>query len=262
MGNIINYLFTNNVAENLRFSKYSHWHWIYLAAIVVFGALLISIIGKKSGKDSQRLVKSLAIASVCVHAAFCLSEFFRPGMEIFNVFPFQLCDTSPYLFLLAVLTKNKTMFAVTFALMIPGGIIAVLTPVSKYNAFGAFSYYVFSFFATHFFVIFMPLLAIKAGFFTPRRRDFPKVITFAVCYAGLMYTFNKLIGSNYLYLNYPEKETPLEIAYNYLGNPGYVLPVLFLAIVFILIMLEIAESAHKRANKTKEAPKNAERNLN
>ena len=69
------------------------------------------------------------------------------------------------------------------------------------------------------------------------------------CYVPPHHPLNPKIGSNYMFLNEPPTNTPLEFLANQMGNPGYLIGY---AIFIFLLMLTLYQVFDKLAQLKKK----------
>jgi uncharacterized membrane protein YwaF len=136
----------------------------------------------------------------------------------------------------AVISKNKTVNNYCYSVLLPGAIIAMLTPADMFWDYFYLGWFPLFFFIWHFIIAIIPILSIKAGIYRPDIREFPKMIVISLAYMAIIYPLNKLLNTNFLFINTPSRGSLLETYYGWLGNPGYIVPtfITFAAVVFLM----------------------------
>ena len=86
----------------------------------------------------------------------------------------------------------------------------------------------------HGLLVLYPVLLMLLGKTRPSVNHFHYVLIFLCMIVPPIYAFDKHLGVNYFFVNWPEKDTPLEWFAGYMGNPGYLAGYALLAIVVML----------------------------
>ncbi|MDR0435659.1 MAG: YwaF family protein [Propionibacteriaceae bacterium] len=139
-----------------------------------------------------------------------------------NNLPLHLCSSGGIVLPLTVLTRNKVLLNFAYGLYLPGAAAAIATPGVPYAHYSYLSLYFILFVVSHLIIIFVPLGAIASGVLQPSFRYYPAVLGIGLGLMAVDYPLNKLLDSNYLFINWPEPNTPLELFAQLAGVPGYV----------------------------------------
>jgi hypothetical integral membrane protein (TIGR02206 family) len=124
-----------------------------------------------------------------------------------------------------------------YCLGLPAALAALLTP--DWTRYPALYYFSIQGFVSHGFIVGAPLLLLAGNQLRPNFKNLWKV---AICLAAAaipIAILNSLIHTNFMFLTWPPKGTPLEIFdiwFGFLGSHGYILGLILLIIVIWLIM--------------------------
>jgi hypothetical integral membrane protein (TIGR02206 family) len=123
-----------------------------------------------------------------------------------------------------------------YCLGLPAALAALLTP--DWTRYPVFNYFSLHAFIIHGFLLGTPLLLLAGGW----RPNFRNLWKAAICLAAAaipIALLNNVLHTNYMFLSWPAKGTPLEIFDNwfgFLGSHGYLLGLVLLLITIWIIM--------------------------
>ena len=234
--------FTTRIPDSLRYRSFTWQHLLLLLGV----AACISLAARRMKYCNQEgRVKLLHLATwalPCIYLVrftvfYLLDIYVEAQMSLLDRLPFHLCTMNAVVMPVAVMKKNKTLLNYMYAIALPAAAAAMLTPaMSYYGRYFYFGWQVVFFFLDHGLMVLVPVLAINSGLLRPDIRFLPRVSALFGSYAALIYVANKVLNQNFLFLNYPDEGTVMALFARYLGNPGYLLPLAFLAGIIIFIM--------------------------
>lgn len=179
------------------------------------------------------------------------------GGNILNYLPLHLCNLGIFVNLLASFGKGRvrSFFAeVSLTLIAPGALFAVITPGWNYRPL--LSWLPLMCFFTHILLVTIPVMMYVRGYCKPSFKHFHYPYIFLAAASVPIYIFNRAFSRNYMYLMYPESDSPLEWMESFMGNPGYLLGVLImlgLILVVLYSVLEIINRIKCKGNRSHEA---------
>ena len=201
------------------FGRFSpcHFLWLGLGAAVMAA---LCIIYKKSGSAARRRLR-LALAFTAlglelVRAAL-LAAAGRYGL---GTLPLHLCIMAVYLCALHALRGGRLTGQFLYAFCVPGAVAALLFPDWVY--YPAWHFMTLCSFALHILITAYVLMQITGGDIVPDVRSAPACLGIMLLIAVPVYVFDRLTGTNYLFLSYPSPGSPLEW-FAFLGSPGHAL---------------------------------------
>ena len=229
---------------------FSAEHLCFLAAAALFGAIVIFIGGRLDRKGRQRLLIVLWAAFTVIELGKYVHFAFHP--EEFNIrtgLPFHLCSISLFTYPLAVFSRNKIFRNFIYAVNMPGALFALITPDIGNST--ALSFYFLHLIIAHTFIVLIPLYMVCCGIFRPDYRVLPGVALMFLVTMLPALLLNRLIGSNYYFVNGPVKGTLTEKLADWTGESAYLLPLLgLLAAVWALLYAPFAATGKKEGKTT------------
>jgi hypothetical integral membrane protein (TIGR02206 family) len=146
--------------------------------------------------------------------------------------PLYLCSVFVWVGAYMLLTKNYTIYEFIYLLGIPAALQAFLTPDA--GRFGFPHYRFFQVMLSHGLIITSALYMTFVCRFRPTWKSVVKVLVVSNIYAVIVFFFNFLIGSNYLFLAHKlDTASLLDVLPPW---PQYLIFVEILGIVFILLL--------------------------
>ena len=214
---------------------FSPEHLCFLAAAALFWAIVIFIGGRLDKNGRQRLLIILWAAFTVIEMGKYLHFALHP--EEFNIktgLPFHLCSISLFTYPLAVFTQNKVFRNFIYAVNMPGAFFALVTPDIGNST--ALSFYFVHLMVAHTFIALIPLYMVVCGLFRPRPAVLPKVAAMLAVTMLPALLLNRILGSNYYFVNGPVKGTLTQTFADCFGENAYLLPMLaLLAAVWALL---------------------------
>ena len=214
---------------------FSPEHLCFLAAGAFFAAAAIFIGGRLDAKGRQRLLIILWVSFTVIE--LCKYVNFAVHPDEFNIktgLPFHLCSISLFTYPLAVFTKNAIFRNFIYAVNMPGALFALITPDIGNSP--ALSFYFLHLIIAHTFIVLIPLYMVCCGFFRPDYRVLPGVALMFLVTMIPALLLNRLIGSNYYFVNGPVKGTLTGQLADWVGENAYLLPMIgLLAAVWALL---------------------------
>jgi hypothetical integral membrane protein (TIGR02206 family) len=233
-------LFTRQVPADMK------WVWgdtaqiIYLALTVVLVPLAVWALTKVPAGRQNLVIQWLAWLSFSIWivppALMCLTD---TGERWIDHIPLHLCTASSVLMPIALLKRNQVLLNFGFGLALPGALAAIIFPGEMFQRLSFYSVHYFLHNIGHMLPIVACLAPIAMGWWKPSWRYYPATIGVGVALMGVAYFVNKPLGSNYFFVNWPERGTVLELFGSVLGRGMYVPLLACVAAAVIAIMFGI-----------------------
>lgn len=134
--------------------------------------------------------------------------------------PLHLCALAVYISFLHALRGGELTGQFLYAFCMPGAVCALLFP--DWSAYPAFRFMSVSSFVLHILLVGYTLMLVAGGDLRPDTRRAPACLGIMLLIAVPVYVFDRLTGTNYMFLNWPSPGSPLEW-FAFLGRPGYLL---------------------------------------
>lgn len=209
----------------------THLAWVSTALLLILLALLAyRRLGEASRQRMQLFLAVLMVSTYLIRWIWVVAIGHYSALEML---PLHLCSLSAWLEFATVLFSRPIMKEFAYACSMPGAIASFITP--GMDPYPLFHIYYLQFVIAHSILILLPVLWIWGDGFRPDYRRLPRCLAILLLMAGGAELVNRLIGSNYMFLDYAPDATPLKPLADYFGNPGYQLAMAGLLLLIWLI---------------------------
>ncbi len=166
------------------------------------------------------------------------------GRYTIEYLPLHLCSINIFVILYHAYRPNEIVGQSMYALCLPGAFVALLFPM--WNDLPNFNYMNIHSFVLHTQLCAYALMLLTSKEVVPSLRLLPKCALAIFSIAPFIYIFNIFFGTNFMFINEPQVNSPLEIIGNVMGPKGYLIG--FAALIFAvwLIMFIPWEIAARR----------------
>ncbi len=205
------------VPEGAGFSLYGPGHLLWLGFWILLCLLLGAGYGRWDERTRRRCRRVLAVLLILDELFKDVSTLvtgrFRP-----DFLPLHLCSINIFLIVADAVRPVDSLREILYAVCLPGAFFALLFPGWAYlplqNALCIHS------FTVHILLFLYPFLLLRGGF-RPQFRRFLRRLPFCLPVVAGVYVFNKIFGTNFMFLNFAGTGNPLSLFERFLGNPGY-----------------------------------------
>lgn len=208
-------------------------HLVWLAAYALT-CVILSLIYQRIDKTGRRRMG--IVVAVITMGLQIWRIIFQISGGIFNVnyFPLHLCDVTAFLVLIHSLRGGKVIGEFLYCLGIPGAVSALIFP--DWTRYPILNIQSLQSFTIHIFMTAYIVMLVAGGDIRPEAKRLPKCFLMLLGIGIPIYFFNKIYDTNFFFTNWPSPGSPMEFLETFLGNPGYILGVVFLIVVLWVVM--------------------------
>lgn len=201
-----------------------HLTWVVVVLLMIF--LTLQIYRRQTAVNRRRIQVAAAFLLVAGYIGRWIWAGLIGHYSIVEMLPLHLCTISVMVEFAVVITGRIIFKEFAYCCSLPGAISSLITP--GMGLYPLLSYYYLQFAMAHMILILLPLIWVIVDGFRPDIRRFPACAALLLMFAGIAFTVNQIIGSNYMFLSFAPKDTPLEVFELWFGNPGYLIPTILL----------------------------------
>ena len=201
------------------FGMFTPVHWLCVFLCVLAVVLLCAAYRRSGEKKRRRLMLAAAWLGLGLELLRALLLMLAGEYGIGRL-PLHLCGIAVYAVFFHALRGGRLTGQFLYAFCMPGALAAILFPDWSY--YPLLHFVTLSSFALHMLIVAYVLMPVTAGELRPDIRETPKCLGIMLLMAIPVYVFDRLTGTNYMFLNWPSEGSPLEW-FAFLGRPGYVL---------------------------------------
>ena len=243
----------NTLPDGVGVTAYCAGHVIWLvcgflaAAVCALVYRRLSVHGRRVFSVSLALV--IAVSEVVKDTFLAVNGAFGVGY-----LPLHLCGLSIFACLADAFHPTELGRQLLYCLVLPGALAALLFP--DWLRYPLCSFQSIHSFTIHILLITYPIMKLPCGELRPDWKKLPRCFLLLVCVAAPVYVFNKVFGTNFMFLNWPSAGSPLELFAQWLGNPGYLLGLaaLFPLVWSVMYLPWIISDAVKRKKRPLSEP--------
>ncbi len=215
---------SETIPEGLGFDAYGSLHlsWLLCFAATVFA---VSLIFRHHTEEKRiRLLRMLGI-TIFVSEIVRDSILIIGGNFAIDCLPLHLCGINIFIILAYVIKPREVLAEYLFAVCMPGALAALLFPSWTPLPITAFCH--IHSFVFHIWIFLFPFLLLVGGF-KPSFKRLWHSIPYALPAVVFVYIFNKIFGTDYMFLNGGGEGNPIAYFAGILGDPLYIITIPFL----------------------------------
>ncbi len=220
-----------------------HLSTVALIFIIIIAAMLVY--RKLSEKNRQKFLNVMAfllLADEIFKYVFTAST----GQWEWGFLPLHLCSINIFICVLHSIKRDDLTAETLYALCVPGAFLAIIMPtwtnLPLWNAMSLHSN------SVHLLLEMYPLILVAGGF-RPSIKRLPKVFLLLLCECVPIFFLNKILNTNFFFLNGTENNPLLELLAKIFGENLYFLGMPFILIVVWAVMYLPWYIAEKKKGK-------------
>ena len=194
----------------------------HFAVLTVIGGIIYLIARRFKRADAAGRQKILTATALFAMVNEVLKDAYLAGLGVlgWGHLPLHLCGINIIVIGLYWWTKRPKLAEWLYAMSLPGGLVALLSP--DWGELPVMNIMFWQTNTIHAALVLFPILLLIDGL-KPDGRRFIRLAPWLFVIGGVIYPLNKLLGTNFLFMNWAPIGTPFEVFEDWLGNPGYLL---------------------------------------
>jgi len=213
--------------EHVGFRMFDATHITELIILVVLCVVLGIAYNKMSQK--ARHATLITVAALCI-----ADELFKhiaglaTGQYVWDFLPLHLCSINIFVILAYMIKPSDVKAEMLYSLCIPGALLALISP--SWTKLPLLNYMHLHSYTIHVLLVLFPILLLAGGF-KPNFRRLPACLLYLICACIVIYPLNKVLDTNFMFLNGTSNVSILELLADLFGNPGYIFSMPFLLVI-------------------------------
>ena len=218
-----------DIPQELATPNFSTTHFAWMATSLLLILIMLVIYRRQNSLVRHRILEVVVVLIAFLDVTRWLWAAIIGHYSAVEMLPLHLCSMTVWTHVAGVFS-GKTIFKdFGYALGMPGALASILTP--DWYTYPFFTYQYLQAALGHTLLVLVPILWVWGDGFRPDWRRLPKLFGALAGFAAFVAVINWLLGSNYLFICWAPKDTPLEIFEKWCGNPGYLVPLVGLIFV-------------------------------
>ena len=201
------------------FSLFDRTHLAELLAAALIIAVCAWIYRRCSDATRHQILRAVIVLMLAdellKHVALAATGQWNP-----SYLPLHLCSINIFVCWYDALHDSRRSKEILYALCLPGALLAMLSPswqrLPVWNLMHLHSY------SVHILLVLYPVLLL-AGRFRPQPRNIPVVLGFLALTATPIFFLNRVLGTNFFFLNDPNGNPVTTVLARFLGERFYLL---------------------------------------
>ncbi|ABG92082.1 MULTISPECIES: TIGR02206 family membrane protein [Rhodococcus] len=184
-------------SSDREFTAYGPSYWAMIALFVVGAAVLVRLGRRQTESQARRLGRVLAVLTAAIYGA-TLVHFSIPP-TIGGSVPLRLTDLATVAAACALWSRAQWAYALTYYWGLVLSTQALISPVLTGPDFPHYQF--LAFWAIHLLVVWAAIYLTWGRGMRPRWRSYRFTVLVTVVWAAVTFTFNRVAGTNYGFLN-------------------------------------------------------------
>ena len=179
-----------------RFEQYGPSHWAVIAVFAIGAVALVWTGRRQTEHQARRLGRILGALTALVYAAILIYVLTPPTLDSV---PLQLTDLATVVGAYALWSQKQWAYALTYYWGLVLSMQALISPALQSPDFPHYQF--LAFWAIHLMVVWAAIYLTWGRGMRPDWRDFRIAVTVTVGWAVVTFTFNRITGTNFGFLN-------------------------------------------------------------
>jgi len=179
-----------------RFEQYGPSHWAVIAVFAIGAVALVWTGRRQTEHQARRLGRILGALTALVYAAILIYVLTPPTLDSV---PLQLTDLATVVGAYALWSQKQWAYALTYYWGLVLSTQALISPALQSPDFPHYQF--LAFWAIHLMVVWAAIYLTWGRGMRPDWRDFRIAVTVTVGWAVVTFTFNRITGTNFGFLN-------------------------------------------------------------
>ncbi len=212
------FLYKTELPIDSGFEMFGFCHWFWIVGIGIFSWCMGRFFSFADKSKVKRVKRVLGIV-------FLLMEITRTIVLIVNEafipfeYPMHLCNLSLGIGTIYLWTKSRFMGVVYVLLCLPAAALAVIFP--GWLRYPFWNYMHIHNFLFHGLVVALGWSLVRSRELIPEWKELWKPLVFGLVGYVVMFQVNKILDTNFWFINTPSYSSPLALLYELLGNEWY-----------------------------------------
>lgn len=179
------------------FSSYSAEHFVLLIGFVTLVPLFFRVMASYPEETQRRVLLGLAVLLSLSQLMKIPLNLYAGTFDVAKDIPLHLCNYLPFVLVWMYTTKNRKVWATIFFWIVLGTSQANLTPSVE---FSLFHYDAIRYWMVHLGLVLLALYPAVAWKWDLHKEDIYSTVIWLNVAAAIVFGFNLLLGTNYMYL--------------------------------------------------------------
>lgn len=230
------------IKEGVGFSLFDKTHLIWIFAFVVL-AIVIPLIYRKLPTRARNIVRIIVASLILLDEIWKWVFLFIGNRYEHSYLPLHLCSINVFLVAFHIFKRSKVIDNFLYAICVPAGVIALLTP--SWTALPAGNFMHIHSFSIHILLALYPLMLTAGGDIKPDIKTIPKCLALLCGMGVVVIGINFWCDTNFMFLMRTDDISFLVLFENIFGAHQWAFPILLPIVMLIMYLPVIITSKTK-----------------
>ena len=245
---VFRYFFTiSGLPDGAGFRMFGPGHLLWLAAVAA-AAVFCTVKYRNLSAAGRKKMQLVFCWSMVELDLFKDVYFMITGVFSWEFLPLHLCGMAIYISLFNVYRPGRVKRELLYSLCMPGAAVALIFPA--WTSYPLWNVATLQCFLIHALLFIYPILLLSSGEIHPEARNLPLCLLFLLAVCPPVYGINRLLGTDFMFINYPLPAQPFLLFVRWFGNPGYIFGMLLMLLtVWGMLYLPLALIRRSRSRR-------------
>ena len=239
------FLIDRHLPEGLGIQMYGPEHISWLIAGVIVCIILSMCYWRLGEHGRMRLARAVALFILFLEL-FRIAAQIIAGVFRADYLPLHLCALATVFTVIHAFKGGRLLDNMLYGLCMPSAIAALV--FSDWLQYPVLNIQSIQSFTIHIMLMSYPIMRMAGGDLRPQAKMLPKCLLLIIAIAIPLFFLNKLLNTNFFFLNWPSPGSPLEIFAGLWGNPGYIFGIFIIIAVLWLLLYTPVEIISRRTH--------------
>ncbi len=221
------------IKDGAGFSLFGTTHLIWIGAFII-AAISLSLIYRNLSPKARNVMRIAVASLILLDEVWKWVFLFIGNRYEHSYLPLHLCSINVFLVAFHIFKQPKVVNNFLYAICVPAGIIALLTP--SWTALPPANFMHIHSFTIHILLAVYPLMLVAGGDIKPEVKMAPKCLLLLLCMGVIVLGVNFLCDTNFMFLMRTDDISFLVLFENLFGHHQWAFPILLPIVIGVMYL--------------------------
>ena len=221
------------IKDGAGFSLFGTTHLIWICAFII-AAISLSLIYRNLSPKARNVMRITVACLILLDEVWKWVFLFIGNRYEHSYLPLHLCSINVFLVAFHIFKQPKVVNNFLYAICVPAGIIALLTP--SWTALPPANFMHIHSFTIHILLAVYPLMLVAGGDIKPEVKMAPKCLLLLLCMGVIVLGVNFLCDTNFMFLMRTDDISFLVLFENLFGHHQWAFPILLPIVIGVMYL--------------------------
>ena len=221
------------IKDGAGFCLFGTTHLIWIGAFII-AAISLSLIYRNLSPKARKVMRIAVACLILLDEVWKWVFLFIGNRYEHSYLPLHLCSINVFLVAFHIFRQPKVVNNFLYAICVPAGIIALLTP--SWTALPPANFMHIHSFTIHILLAVYPLMLVAGGDIKPQVKMAPKCLLLLLCMGVIVLGVNFLCDTNFMFLMRTDDISFLVLFENLFGHHQWAFPILLPIVIGVMYL--------------------------